>query len=76
MFFSPESYAPFSLSTHTYLHAGVVAKTGQVVEEPGHGVKHISGANVLDNHSVNLLSNLATALTVPWISIKLFSLLR
>lgn len=60
----------------TLQFTGIVAKTGQVVEEPGQGVKHISGANVLDNHSVNLLSNLATALTVPWISIKLFSLLR
>ncbi|XP_015605152.1 transmembrane protein 19 [Cephus cinctus] len=41
---------------------------GVVVERPGKGVKHISGRQVLDNHSVNLLSSIAITLTLPRIA--------
>ncbi|XP_077513993.1 transmembrane protein 19 [Amblyomma americanum] len=60
----------------TLQFTGVHVKTGRIVEQPGPNVRHISGANILDNHSVNLLSNLTTALTVPLISVNLFSLFR
>ncbi|XP_012262920.1 transmembrane protein 19-like [Athalia rosae] len=38
---------------------------GRVVERPGKGVKHISGKQIFDNHSVNLLSSIIMALTLP-----------
>lgn len=60
----------------TLQFSGVHTKTGRIVERPGHNVKRICGANILDNHSVNLLSNLVTAFTVPLISVKLYSFLR
>lgn len=58
----------------TLQYSGKEVKTGRIVEEPGPGVKHISGIKILDNHSVNLVSNLLTALTIPWISVELLSL--
>lgn len=48
-----------------------VNEQGMVVEHPGKGVKHVCGRQVLDNHSVNLLSSVITALTLPGIA-KLF----
>ncbi|XP_031829128.1 transmembrane protein 19 isoform X2 [Nomia melanderi] len=39
-----------------------------VVERPGKGVKYICGRQILDNHSVNLLSSVAVALTLPRIA--------
>lgn len=41
---------------------------GQVVEHPGKGIKHICGRQILDNHSVNLLSSIGVALTLPRIA--------
>lgn len=41
---------------------------GKIVERPGKGVKHISGRQIFDNHSVNLLSSMITALTLPRIA--------
>ncbi|XP_026466951.1 transmembrane protein 19 isoform X3 [Ctenocephalides felis] len=38
---------------------------GKIVEVPGANVKHISGRRILDNHSVNLLSSIITALILP-----------
>ncbi|CAN7996656.1 unnamed protein product, partial [Ixodes hexagonus] len=58
----------------TLQYSGLDASSGRIVEEPGPGVKHISGVNLLDNHSVNLISNLVTALVVPWISVQTLSL--
>jgi uncharacterized membrane protein len=46
--------------------------TGAIVEEPGPGVKHISGYPLLDNHGVNLLSSLITALFTPVLAMSYF----
>lgn len=43
---------------------------GLVVERPGVGVKHISGYRILDNHSVNLISSILTALIMPFIAYR------
>ncbi|CAK9814483.1 Transmembrane protein 19 [Anthophora plagiata] len=51
----------------TLQYSGINEK-GIIVEHPGKGVKHISGRQVLDNHSVNLLSSVITALTLPEIA--------
>ncbi|XP_002406957.2 transmembrane protein 19 [Ixodes scapularis] len=58
----------------TLQYSGLDASSGRIVEEPGPGVKHVSGINLLDNHSVNLISNLVTAMLVPWISVQVLSL--
>lgn len=49
----------------TVQYSGYSEKLDKVVNSPGEGVKHISGLNILDNHSVNFLSSLITALVVP-----------
>ncbi|XP_032674826.1 transmembrane protein 19 isoform X2 [Odontomachus brunneus] len=45
-----------------------VNEDGLIVERPAKGVKHISGKQILDNHSVNLLSTVVIALTLPKIA--------
>lgn len=45
--------------------SGLDERTGIVVEHPGPGVKHISGYQVLDNHSVNLISSIVMGLVTP-----------
>lgn len=45
-----------------------INEKGIIVERPGKGVKHISGRQILDNHSVNLLSSIIIALTLPRIA--------
>lgn len=45
-----------------------VNEKGVIVEHPGKGVKHICGRQILDNHSVNLLSSVLTALILPEIA--------
>ncbi|XP_008553677.1 transmembrane protein 19 [Microplitis demolitor] len=45
-----------------------VNESGKIVERPGKGVKHICGRQILDNHSVNLLSSIGIALTLPRIA--------
>nr|CAD7202568.1 unnamed protein product [Timema douglasi] len=54
-----------SLLGATLQYSGVNEKTGCIVGCPGRGVRHISGAPVLDNHSVNLISSIATGLLLP-----------
>ncbi|XP_063239496.1 transmembrane protein 19 isoform X1 [Bacillus rossius redtenbacheri] len=54
-----------SLLGATLQYSGLDERTGCIVEFPGKGVRHISGMTVLDNHSVNLLSSIATALLLP-----------
>lgn len=49
------------------IFAGIDEK-GVIVERPGKGVRHISGRQILDNHSVNLLSSIGIALTLPRIA--------
>ncbi|KAI4472776.1 hypothetical protein M0802_016510 [Mischocyttarus mexicanus] len=41
---------------------------GFIVQKPGKGIKHISGKQILDNHSVNLVSTIIIALTLPKIA--------
>lgn len=52
--------------------SGLNKKTGHVVEKPGPGVEHISGYALFDNHSVNLLSGVATSLIMPRIAVWLW----
>ena len=54
-----------SLLGATVQYSGYSEKTSCVVHGPlaGDDVKHISGWNVLDNHAVNFLSSLLTAMT-------------
>ncbi len=49
----------------TVQFSGYSEKLGRVVNEESSGVKHISGINILDNHQVNFVSSLLTAVIVP-----------
>merc|ERR1712055_921030 len=49
--------------------SGKDEKTGQIVEVAREGVVPISGRMVLDNHSVNLVSSILTALLLPKIAL-------
>ncbi|OAD58671.1 Transmembrane protein 19, partial [Eufriesea mexicana] len=51
----------------TLQYSGINEK-GKIIEHPGRGVKHICGRQILDNHSVNLLSSVIIALTLPEIA--------
>ncbi|XP_072751914.1 transmembrane protein 19 isoform X2 [Anoplolepis gracilipes] len=51
----------------TLQYSGIDEK-GFIVERPGKGVKHICGKQLLDNHSVNLLSSIGIALLLPRIA--------
>ena len=62
-----------SLLGATFQYSGIDVRTRKIVENPGDiqgRVQHISGINLLDNHSVNLLSTLITALIFPRIAIS------
>ncbi|XP_076361395.1 transmembrane protein 19-like [Tachypleus tridentatus] len=54
-----------SLLGATIQYSGINQKSGKIVETKGAEIKHISGIGILDNHSVNLVSTLITALLVP-----------
>ena len=54
-----------SLLGATIQFSGYSDKLDKMVETPGDGVTHISGFNVISNHTVNLLSSLITTLVVP-----------
>ena len=59
----------------TLQYSGINNKTGAIVESPqkdGASIVHITGRNLLDNHEVNLLSSLLTAIIVPMITADLF----
>lgn len=51
----------------TLQYSGINEK-GFIVEHPGKGVKHISGRQILDNHSVNLFSTVIIGLSLPGIA--------
>jgi len=51
--------------------SGRDSKTGQIVEVEREGVVPISGKMILDNHSVNLVSTILTALLVPKVALGL-----
>ena len=54
-----------SLLGATVQYSGYSDKLGKVVSKPAPGVRHISGVDILDNHAVNFVSSLITALVVP-----------
>ncbi|EZA58064.1 hypothetical protein DMN91_006310 [Ooceraea biroi] len=56
-----------SLLGATLQYSGV-DEAGVIVEKPGKGVRHICGKQILDNHSVNLLSSIGIALILPRIA--------
>ena len=65
-----------SIMGATLQYSGLNQKTGAIVEspgQPGDTVTHITGINILDNHEVNLLSSLFTAIMIPVITSNLFS---
>ena len=51
-----------SLLGATVQYSGYSDKLGKVVSKPAPGVRHISGVDILDNHAVNFVSSLITAL--------------
>lgn len=53
-------------------YSGKDTLTGRIVEGPGDRVQHISGIAILDNHSVNLLSTLISAIATPTIAMMVF----
>ena len=65
-----------SIMGATLQYSGLNQKTGAIIEspgKPGDTVTHITGINLLDNHEVNLLSSLFTAILIPVITSNLFS---
>lgn len=54
-----------SLIGATFQYSGYCHVRRCIVERPGDTVEYISGCSVLDNHSVNLVSSLLTALITP-----------
>lgn len=50
----------------TMQFSGYELETGKIVGKSKQGVIWISGAEILDNHSVNLVSTLVTALVTPY----------
>jgi len=57
-----------SLLGATLQYSGKDKKTGKIVEAAREGVVKISGRMILDNHSVNLVSSIITALLTPKIA--------
>lgn len=56
-----------SLLGATLQFSGFSTTLGRIVNSPGPGVTHVSGRDILDNHTVNLISSLITALLIPFI---------
>ena len=49
----------------TVQFSGYSEKLERIVHSPGPGVRHVSGWDLLDNHAVNFVSSLITAVIVP-----------
>merc|ERR1711970_1447603 len=60
-----------SLIGATLQFSGRDIKTGKIVEVAREGVVPISGKMVLDNHSVNLVSSILTALILPKVALAM-----
>ena len=60
-----------SLLGATLQYSGIT-KNGVVVEKPGPGVKFISGWPVFNNHGVNLVSSILTAIVTPILAKNIF----
>lgn len=56
----------------TLQYSGIDEQTGVVVERAGKGIKHICGKQVLDNHSVNLLSSIIMGVVTPKLAMLLW----
>lgn len=54
-----------------FIQTGYDKVKGKVVSQPSMSVKHISGSNIIGNHSVNLLSSMLTCLVAPHIHIMI-----
>jgi len=50
----------------TVQFSGYERSTGKITSKSGPGIVWISGSEILDNHSVNLISTLVTALVMPY----------
>lgn len=50
----------------TVQFSGYEKTTGKIVSKSGSGIVRIAGTEILDNHSVNLMSTLVTALVTPY----------
>lgn len=64
-----------SLLGATLQFSGYSQQLGRVVNSPGPGVRHVAGRDILDNHTVNLLSSLITAFITPLLWTSAHSLL-
>ncbi|XP_054168234.1 transmembrane protein 19-like [Oppia nitens] len=62
-----------SLLGATLQYSGFNTKNKKIVQRKGPDVKHICGKALLDNHSVNLLSNFITAFVSPYFAFYLWS---
>lgn len=58
----------------TLQYSGLETRSGKVVEQPGIGVRHISGWPVLNNHSVNLIMSIINSIVVPTVIVRLYPL--
>ncbi len=63
-----------SLLGATIQYSGLVEKGGHIVHQPGHGVRHISGWDIVGNHAVNLISCLLTSILIPFFVASYWSL--
>lgn len=57
-----------SLLGATMQLSGLDRRTGKIVGKLNNGVVWISGSDILDNHSVNLMSTLITAMVSPYVA--------
>ncbi|XP_061180343.1 transmembrane protein 19-like [Saccostrea echinata] len=58
----------------TFQYSGFDQKRKCVVEHSGQNVEYISGMELLDNHSVNLLTSLISALVTPKVAFEIWRL--
>ncbi|XP_059161674.1 transmembrane protein 19-like [Physella acuta] len=64
-----------SLLGGTLQYSGKHRKLGFIVDNKSPDVEYIAGREILDNHSVNLISSLMTGLLLPHIAAKTWALL-
>ncbi|WAR24372.1 TMM19-like protein [Mya arenaria] len=57
----------------TLQYSGYDKSSGRIVNKPGPSVEHICGTVFLDNHSVNLVASLSTALLAPRIAFMVWT---
>ncbi|CAD5117258.1 DgyrCDS6052 [Dimorphilus gyrociliatus] len=62
-----------SLLGATLQYSGEDLTNGKIVSVPTKRTRHICGLSILDNHAVNLLSSLLTALVIPYTAFYLWA---